>query len=98
MRPVTSTLSTTPTMTWSTRYLIAKAASTNETSMPATAAATRPSSRLPVIEAITAELKAPASSWPSMAMFTTPTRSLSTPDIAPKISGTLTVTVLMSRP
>ena len=33
-------------------------------------------------------MKAPASSWPSIAMLTTPTRSQITPPSAPKISGT----------
>ena len=70
--PVTSTFSTTPTMTWSTRYLIAKAPSTKATSMPATMAATRPAHGDPVIEATMAAANAPTSSWPSIAMLTTP--------------------------
>lgn len=98
MRPVTSTLSTTPTMTWSTRYLIAKAASTNETNMPATIADARPMSGCPVREATTADTNAPASSWPSIATLTTPTRSESTPPSAPKMSGTDRATVPTRRP
>ncbi|OUD80827.1 hypothetical protein BC477_20265 [Clavibacter michiganensis subsp. michiganensis] len=64
VRPVTSTLSTTPTMTWSTRYLIAKAASTNETNMPATIADARPMSGCPVREATTADTNAPPAAGP----------------------------------
>src|SRR6478735_5797656 len=88
VNPTTSTFSTTPTMTWSTKYLIANAASTNDTSTPATAAASSPRYGLPVADATIAEVKAPASSCPSMAMLITPTRSEITPDSEPKISGT----------
>ena len=38
MSPTTSTLSTTPTMTWSTMYLIPNTASSAETPTPASAA------------------------------------------------------------
>src|SRR6187455_3266417 len=55
VRPTTSTLSTTPTITWSTRYLIENAASTNDTSTPATRAATSPSRGCWVTDATTAE-------------------------------------------
>ena len=57
-----------------------------------------PASRLLVSEPTTADRKAPASSWPSMAMFTTPARSHRTPDRAPKISGTLSSSDPWSRP
>src|SRR6478735_2077067 len=98
VRPVTSTFSTTPTMTWSTRYLIANAASTNDTSTPATRAASRPTTQLPVRVAVIAETKAPASSWPSMATLTTPPRSEMTPPRAPNTSGTDRLIVPNSRP
>ena len=76
---MTSTFSTTPTMTWSTKYLIENTARTMPTSMPATIAASRPRSGWRVSDATTAAVKAPASSWPSIAMLMTPTRSPMTP-------------------
>ena len=45
-----------------------------------------------VMVATMAAVKAPPSSWPSMAMLTTPTRSQSTPEREPKTSGTASVT------
>ena len=39
-----------------------------------------------------AAVKAPPRSWPSIAMFTTPTRSQSTPEREPNTSGTASVT------
>ena len=51
-------------------------------------AASRPAHGDPVAEATIAAAKAPKSSWPSMAMLTTPARSPSTPPRAPKMSGT----------
>ncbi len=51
--------------------------------------ATIPIHGLPVALATTAEAKAPESSIPSMAMFTTPERSQMMPDMAPKVIGTL---------
>ncbi len=53
---------------------------------------------LPVAVATIAEVNAPASSCPSIAMLTTPTRSLSTPAMAPKISGTDRLSPPASRP
>ena len=44
---------------------------------------------LAVALATTADAKAPDSSIPSIAMFTTPARSQMIPDIAPKVIGTL---------
>ena len=96
--PMTSTLSTTPTITWSTRYLMEKVASTNDTSTPATTAAMSPATSDWVMDATTADAKAPASSWPSIATFTTPTRSEMTPPSAPKISGALSPTAPTSSP
>ena len=89
VRPMTSTLSTTPTMTWSTMYLIANSAEHQRRP-----AGRRPSRRPgrpsgdPVSVATTAAANAPASSWPSIAMLTTPDRSPSTPPRAPNTSGT----------
>ena len=98
VRPITRTLSTTPTITWSTKYLIANKPSTAATSRPATMAAARPAQVEPVSEPTMAAPNAPNSSWPSMAMFTTPDRSPSTPPRAPKTSGTATAREPPSRP
>ena len=54
------------------------------------------SSRRP--EATSAAANAPASSWPSMAMLTTPARSPRTPPSAPKTRGTASATEPASRP
>lgn len=75
-----------------------KAARMNDTSTPATSAPTRPTHGDPVIEAMSAEVNAPARNWPSMAMFTTPTRSEMTPPRAPNTSGTLRLSAPRSRP
>ena len=56
--------------------------------MPANGAMRRPAILFCVREAITPDIKAPASNWPSIAILITPERSESTPAIAPKISGT----------
>ena len=98
MSPITSTLSTTPTITWSTMYLIENTASTKETSTPATIAANRPATGWRVMDATTAEANAPASSCPSIATLITPTRSEITPLSAPKMSGALRPTAPTSRP
>src|SRR3954447_25191966 len=98
VRPETSTFRTTPTITWLTTYLMLNTASTSETSTPATAAASRPTKALPESEPATAAANAPKSNWPSMAMFTTPERSHSTPESEPKISGTARVTEPASSP
>ena len=86
--PETRTLMTTPTMIWFTRYLIANTERRNETSMPAIAAAKSPANGEPVMVPTTAETKAPAKSWASIAMLTTPTRSEMTPPRAPNTRGT----------
>ena len=91
-------LTTTPTITWSTKYVTVKTARIQPTSRPATTAAMSPASRLSVSEPTTADRKAPASNWPSIAMLTTPARSHRTPDRAPKISGTLSSSEPWSRP
>ena len=98
VRPETSTFRTTPTMIWLTRYLMLNSARTMDTTAPATAAASSPTNGLPVSDATKAAVKAPPSSWPSMAMFTTPTRSHSTPEREPKTSGTASVTEPAMRP
>ncbi len=61
-------------------------------------AATRPAQVEPVSEPTMAAPNAPNSSWPSMAMFTTPDRSPSTPPRAPNTSGTATASEPPSRP
>ncbi|MDT4880371.1 hypothetical protein FQZ97_1161190 [compost metagenome] len=73
-------------------------ASTMETTAPATAAASSPTKGFPVIVATMAAVKAPPSNWPSMAMFTTPTRSHRTPESEPNTSGTASVTDPAMRP
>src|SRR3954451_3316257 len=97
VRPETSTFRTTPTITWLTMYLMLNTARTSETSTPAAAAASRPTTALPESEPATAAANAPKSNWLSMAMFTTPERSHSTPESEPKISGTASVTEPGSR-
>ena len=62
VRPATSTLSTTPTITWLTRYLIENTASSQDTRTPATIAAARPAQGEPVAVPTTAAVNAPASS------------------------------------
>ncbi|MGX1161900.1 hypothetical protein RKD54_002809 [Pseudarthrobacter sp. SLBN-100] len=96
--PETRTFSTTPTMIWLTRYLMLNSASTMDTTAPATAAAASPMKGFCVMLATMAAVKAPPRSWPSMAMFTTPTRSHRTPDKEPKTSGTARVTDPATRP
>ena len=85
-------------MTWSTRYLIEKAASTKATSTPPIIAPTRPTKGFPVMLARRAALKAPKRNWPSIATLTTPTRSPMTPPSAPKMSGIDSDSAPKSRP
>jgi hypothetical protein len=73
-------------------------ARTMETTAPATAAASSPTKGFLVIVATMAAVKAPPSSWPSMAMLITPTRSHSTPESEPNTSGTASVTEPAIRP
>ena len=98
VRPMTSTFKTTPTMIWSTKYLIENEARIVDTSAPASMAPASPANGLPVMLATSAATNAPESSWPSIAMLTTPTRSLMTPPSDPKISGVDTVSAPASRP
>ena len=53
-----------------------------------TIAAITPNRKLSVIDDTTAAMNAPVRSWPSMAMFVIPTRSLMIPAIAPRMIGT----------
>src|SRR5665647_2388888 len=62
--------------------------STNATRAPARIAVSRPITGLLVREPAIAALNAPASSWLSIAMFTTPARSPITPPRAPNTRGT----------
>ena len=62
--------------------------------MPASNPRTGSTAALPTM----APAKAPASSMPSMAMFTTPDRSHRTPARAPKISGDARRRVPLNRP
>src|SRR5690606_238196 len=96
--PTTSTLSTTPTMTWLTWYVIAKRPSTSDTSAPASSAASRPMTALCVIDDTTAAVNAAPRSWASIAMLTTPARSPMTPPSAPYTNGTDQSTAPPSRP
>ncbi|MNI55597.1 hypothetical protein D3C73_1105570 [compost metagenome] len=98
MRPETNTFRTTPTMIWLTRYLMLNTARTMDTAAPAAAAAIKPMYGLPVMVATSAAVKAPPRSCPSMAMFTTPTRSQSTPEREPNTRGTANVTDPATRP
>ncbi len=99
VRPETNTFKTTPTMSWLTRNLMLNTARTMDTAAPAAAAAIRPMYGLPpVMVATRAAVNAPPRSCPSMAMFTTPTRSHSTPESEPKTSGTASVTEPATRP
>ena len=50
------------------------------------------------MEETSAAVKAPASSWPSMAMFTTPARSDSTPDMEPNTRGVVMSMAPVNRP
>ena len=61
-------------------------------------AAARPAQVEPTSEPTMAAPNAPKSSWPSMAMLTTPERSPSTPPRAPKTRGTATASEPPSRP
>ena len=92
--PRTRTLRTTPTMIWSTRYTMAKAASTIDNNAAPIIAATRPRYRLCVSVPTTAARKAPVNNCPSIAILTTPTRSDMIPPIAPSARGTARTTAL----
>ena len=59
VRPETSTLSTTPTTIWLTRYFSPNRASRRATRTPARGAASRPTQGLPEAEAVMAARKAP---------------------------------------
>ena len=61
-------------------------------------AAPRPIQTLSVTLVTTAEVNAPPSSMPSMAMFTTPDRSQRTPESAPNTIGTARLTDACSTP
>ncbi len=91
--PKASRLMTTPRMIWSTRYLIAKTASSAPTSPPVKDPATKPSQSTPTALATAAEAKAPVISCPSIAMLITPERSHKIPDSAPSTIGMAAVTV-----
>ncbi len=66
-------------MIWSTLYLTANAASSTPRNAPASGAVASPAHTLPVAEATRTPANAPMRIWPSIAMLTTPTRSLTTP-------------------
>src|SRR5699024_4466773 len=91
--PIASTLSTTPTMICWTWYPTANMASSGPMCNSTIGSASRPIQTLPVIESTRVAPKAPNSSWPSIAMLMTPERSESTPDRAPKASGTASTIV-----
>ena len=86
--PAAKMLITVPAMIWLTRYRIARTARTAASSPPVMTAPIRPAQVLPVTLATTAATKAPDRSMPSIAMFTTPARSQSTPDRAANVIGT----------
>ena len=60
---------------------------------PPTTAAMRAATIEPVMDPTTAEVKAAVRNWPSMETFTTPARSHSTPQRAPRINGVASVRV-----
>ena len=77
---------------------MAKTASNQAIAIPAKGAIKRPAALFCVRDAITPDIKAPASNCPSIAILITPDRSESTPAIAPKISGTDKKSAPCSRP
>ena len=95
--PITRTFSRTPMMIWSTKYLIASEARIVDSSAAPIIAARTPTQSEPVMLPITAAKNAPVRSWPSMAMFTTPTRSLMMPPMPPRIIGRASTRVLPSK-
>ena len=76
-----------PTTTWSTRKRMASTASIAAMITPPMAALTSPSQTLVAIVPTRAAPNAPIRNWPSIATFTTPDRSPSTPARAPRTSG-----------
>ena len=76
---------------------MAKTASSAATSDPASAPQSSPSPSEPVPLATIAAVKAPSSSWPSMAMLITPDREQMTPVSAPSMIGIDPASVPCSR-
>ena len=86
-----------PTITWSTRKRMANTASSADNATPITIAPSTPAHG-PYSEPITAPANAPPSNWPSIAILMTPLRSHRIPAIAPRVMGTLRVTVSCNMP
>ncbi len=91
-------LITVPATIWSTRYRIASTARSHATRPPTRAPASTPIHRLSATLATIEDANAADSSIPSIAMFTTPDRSQSTPESAPKVIGTDRSRLLCSIP
>ena len=85
--PDANRLITTPSTTWSTRYLMANRARSAAVTTDASTAANRAAGIDWVTEPTTAAANAAFRNWPSMATFTTPARSPITPASEPRTNG-----------